>query len=174
MNKIEKLLLFILDRAHKGGIKDLSDFQVFKIFYNLQIYSIRYTGSELVPNVNFIREKNGPISIDVYHSLEKLRANHYIETKVIENKAYIYPRHANRLGKKSIKFDFTLGETIFLDNFLSDLLLFSQKALKELTYNTEPMKEIVKKEKGKIKKGEILDLKKVLIDQDVMEAYSNS
>lgn len=165
LNRIEELLLFILDRAQKIGKKNLSNFELFKLPYLLEVFSLRYTGSKLIPDLTFQRDKNGPISKDIYEAKTNLEGK-YIETKVIENPEYGHPRYANTLIRKIPKLNFNLGETIFLDNFLADLLPLSQKELKRLAYKTEPMK-------GEVKKGTIINFTKVVIDPDVIDTYSD-
>jgi len=57
LNKTQELILFILDRANKKGIDNLSMFQLFKIAYLLQYFSKKYTGELIIPELSFIREK---------------------------------------------------------------------------------------------------------------------
>ncbi len=174
MSKTEQLLLFILDRAHKAGIKDLSKFQLFKISYLLQVISLKYAGTLLVSDITFVRDKNGPISVNIYSATENLIRQKYIKKEVIENKEYGYPRDAHSLAKKIPKLSFSIGETIFLDNFLSKLLSLTQKKLKDFVYKTEPMQAIIREEKGtEVKKGAVLDFTSVIVDPDVVESYSD-
>ncbi|MBU2037467.1 hypothetical protein KJ866_04715 [Patescibacteria group bacterium] len=174
MSKIEQLLLLILDRAHKAGTKDLSKFQLFKIAYLLQVISLKYAGTFLIPDIIFVRDKNGPISVNIYSAIEKLICRGYVKKEVIENKEYGYPRDAHSLAKKIPKLSFSLGETIFLDNFLAKLLPLTQKKLKNLVYKTEPMRAIIREEKGvEVKKGAVLDFTSVIVDSDVVESYSD-
>jgi len=175
LSRLEQLILFILDRAHKKGIKDLSDFQLMKIIYLLEVFSLKYTGAKFIDEV-FARHKNGPITIHFYQARQILRLKKFLDVEEIQKIDYEYPRRANMLGKKRLdKFIFSLGETIFLDNFLDDFLQLNQKQLKELAYKTEPMKEILKQERNDkdIKKGAIIDFNKVIIDPDVVESYSD-
>ncbi|MFA5645732.1 MAG: type II toxin-antitoxin system antitoxin SocA domain-containing protein [Candidatus Ratteibacteria bacterium] len=175
MKRIEQLLIFILDRAHKMGIKNLSSFQLFKIPYIIQVMSIKYAGIKFLSDVNFLRDKNGPISTDIYHAKEALIKKKYIDLQKNKTQDYVFERHSHRLIKKPPKWTFSKGEMIFLDNFLSELLPLSQKKLKEYAYNTEPMKHIIAQEKsGEIKKGIILDFSKVTVDPDVVDLYSDT
>lgn len=175
MSKVEELLLFILDRAHKAGIKDLSKFQLFKISYLLQVLSLKFAGVFLIPDITFVRDKHGPISIDIYSATEKLIKKGYVKREVKENKEYGYRRDAHSLIKKIPKLSLSFGQIIFLDNFLSKLLPLTQKKLKEMAYETEPMQEILKKEKhSDLRKGEVIDFNSVIVDSDIMEGYSDS
>lgn len=175
MSKIEEILLFILDRAHKAGIKDLSKFQLFKISYLLQVLSLKFAGTFLIPNITFVRDKHGPISVEIYSATEKLVKQGYIKRETKENKVYGFPRDAHSLVKKLPKLSLSTGQMIFLDNFLSKLLPLTQRKLKELAYKTEPMQEIIKKEKGSvIKKGSVIDFNSVIVDSDVVEGYSDT
>ncbi len=174
MNRLSQLLLFILDRAKKDGRNELSRFQLFKIPYLLQVYSLKYAGVPFITDAIFIRDKNGPISIAVYDALKNLETGGYIKKEIKENKEYGYPKHAFSLSKKIPKLDFDAGETIFLDNFLSELLPLTQAKLKEKTYATEPMKDIQNKEKkGLVLKGAPLNFSTVSVDPDVVDSYTD-
>lgn len=130
MSRLEELVLFILDRAHKKGINDLSKFQLFKIPYLIQVLSIKYAGSAFVPEATFVRDQNGPISIDIYSAIENLEKEGYIKKEIITGRdGYEFERHSHSLKKKLPKLNFSPAETIFLDNFLARLLPLSQKKL---------------------------------------------
>ncbi|MFA5249677.1 MAG: type II toxin-antitoxin system antitoxin SocA domain-containing protein [Candidatus Paceibacterota bacterium] len=174
LNRLEQLIIFILDRANKKGIKDLSDFQLMKMLYLLEVFSLKYTGAKFIDEV-FTRHENGPITTYFYKARENLLAKDFLNVEEKKKVDYKYPRRANMLGKKKLdKFIFSMGETIFLDNFLDDFLKLTQKELKNLAYETEPMKAILESEKNKdIKKGTIIDFNKVIVDPDVVETYSD-
>jgi hypothetical protein len=178
MSRLEELILFILDRAHKKGIENLSKFQLFKIPYLIQVLSIKYAGSAFIPEARFLRDKNGPISIDIYSAVENLEKNGYIKKDIVAGQdGYQFPRHSHSLKKKLPKLSFSVAEAIFLDNFLAKLLPLSQKKLKEMAYSTEPMETIQKQEKkggGEIKKGTVIDFSTVVVDSDVMDVYSDA
>ena len=99
------------------GIIDLSSFQLFKIPYLIQIFSLKYAGTKFVSDAVFVRDQNGPISIDIYSAVERLEKKGYIKKEVKENKDYKKPRHCHSLAKKIPRLNFTKGEEIFLDNF---------------------------------------------------------
>lgn len=174
LSRLEQLIIFILDRAHKKGIKDLSDFQLMKMLYLLEVFSLKYTGTKFIDEV-FTRYKNGPITTYFYKARENLLSKNFLNVEEKKKIDYKYPRRANMIGKKKFnKFTFTMGETIFLDNFLDDLLELTQKELKNLAYKTEPMEAILNAEKNNgIKKGTIIDFNKVIVDSDVIETYSD-
>lgn len=176
MKRTEELILFILDRAQKMDIENLSAFQLFKIPYIIQVFSIKYAGIEFLPNANFVRDKNGPISVDIYSARENLISKGYIDFKISKKKDYEFERHGHKLIGKVPKWSFSQGEIIFLDNLLSELLPLSQKRLKEYAYDTEPMNDIMKQEKktGEIKKGAVIDFSTVTVDPDVVDAYSDT
>jgi hypothetical protein len=174
MSRLEDLILFILDRAHKMGIKDLSSFQLFKIPYIIQVLSLKYAGKEFLPGTVFVRDKNGPISTDIYSSIDNLITKGYIDLDISKKQNYEFKRHGHKLAKKLPKLSFNQGEVIFLDNFLSELLSLSQMKLKKYAYSTEPMKEITKEEKGQIKKGTVINFSSVLVDPDVVDTYTDT
>lgn len=174
MTRLEELLLLILDRAQKMGMKDLSSFQLFKIPYVIQVFSMKYAGKNFLPHTVFVREKNGPISIDIYSAVDNLVKLGYIGLDVSKKTDYPFPRHGHRLAKKLPKLSLSKGEIIFLDNFLSELLPLSQKKLKDFAYATEPMREILKDEEKGIKKGAVLNFSTVTVDSDVVDAYADA
>jgi len=175
MSRLEQLLLFILDRAKKADIENLSKFQLLKIPYLIQIESIKYTGSPFMTSITFMRDNNGPISIDIYNSINKLFKDGYIKIENTKTKGYKYERTCHSLAKKVPKLDFSPSETIFLDSILSDILPLSQIKLKKVAYDTEPMKEITSKEKKEvIRKGEIIDFSKVTVDSDIIDSYADA
>jgi uncharacterized phage-associated protein len=176
MSRLEELVLFILDRADKKGINDLSKFQLFKIPYLIQVLSIKYAGSAFIPEATFLRDQNGPISVDLYAAVEDLENKGYIKKEVVAgHDGYGFERHSHSLKKKLPKLSFSPAETMFLDNFLAKLLPLSQKKLKEIAYATEPMEAIQKKETGgKIKKGAVIDFSTVTVDPDIVDVYSDA
>lgn len=173
MSRLEQFLLFVLDRAHRIGIKDLSRFQLFKISYIIQVLSLKYAGKEFIPNLVFVRHKHGPISTDIYHAIDDLYKKKYISREISKKEDYEFARHGHKLIKKIPRLNFSKGETVFLDNFLSELLPLSQNKLKQYAYTTEPMKEILKKEKGEIKTGVVIDFSTVIVDPDVVNSYAD-
>ncbi|MEK9134892.1 MAG: type II toxin-antitoxin system antitoxin SocA domain-containing protein [Patescibacteria group bacterium] len=173
-NRLEELILLILDRTHKEGKADLSRFQMLKIIYLIQVYSLKYAGTSLLPQTTFIREKNGPISVDIYKSTDGLVGRGYIKKEIKENKGYGHERHCFSLAKKLPQLNFNKGELLFLDSFLSELLPLTQAQLKARAYATEPMKDILNRERNGVKKtGEVIDFSSVAVDQDVIETYSD-
>jgi uncharacterized phage-associated protein len=175
LNRLEELLVFILDRAQKEKIRNLSRFQMLKIPYLIQIYSLKFAGTPFLSDITFIREKNGPISVDIYQALERLSESEFISVTEEPNETYGHPRHSHSLLKAPDHFSFSQGETIFLDNFVAKLLPLTQKELKKIAYETEPMKVIQAEEEEAdgIKKGAVIDFNSVSVDPDVMETYSD-
>ena len=78
MNKLEQTILYVLARAKEKGKNNLSKFELFKLLYLLEIESYKFTGKSFFnSSISFVREQNGPISIDVYNALNSLK-NEYI------------------------------------------------------------------------------------------------
>jgi len=177
MGRLEELLLFILDRANKKGIDGLSTIQMFKIPYLIQVESLKYTGKPFVDllSMKFVRETNGPISLDIYNALDVLKRKKRITVDVVENKSYGKNRHNHKLVKKLTKSPFSDGETIFLDSLLNEYLDMTIMNMKRLAYETEPMVEIIKSEsKKKINKGKPIDLSVVSLDPDIVDVLSST
>jgi len=173
MSRLEQFILFVLDRARKMGIKNLSLFQLFKISYIIQVLSLKYAGKNFFPALVFIRHQHGPISTDIYHEIDELIQKKYIGKDISKKEDYKYARHGHKLIKGLPRLSFNQGEVVFLDNFLSELLPLSQKKLKEYAYATEPMEEIIKKEKGEVKTGVVLNFSSVVVDPDVVNSYAD-
>jgi uncharacterized phage-associated protein len=173
MSRLEQFILFVLDRAHKMGVKDLSRFQIFKISYLIQVLSLKYAGKEFIPNLVFIRHEHGPISTAIYDAIDELHRKRYIGKDISKKDDYAFARHGHKLIKKIPRLSFNKGEIIFLDNFLAEILPLSQNKLKQYAYATEPMKEILKKEKGDTKTGVVIDFSSVVVDPDVVNSYAD-
>jgi len=174
MNQIEKLILFILDRAKKMGINDLSRFQLFKISYLIQVESIKYTGAPFISGLGFTRDENGPISTDIYTGVDSLVREGYIHIETSKTEGYEYRRCGHSLSKEIPDLGFSTGETVFLDGLLSEILCLSQRKLKAYAYNTEPMIDITSREGGSVIKGVSIDFSKVLVDPDIVDTYADA
>lgn len=168
-SRLQELILLILDRAHKEGIKNLSRFQLMKLVFLIEVEALKYAGSYLI-QPRFLRYKNGPISMEIYTALDLLSEQGYIYTEEQENKKYGYPRVCHSLKNKLGKLEqFNQGEIVFIDTVLSDLLPLSQKELQKLAYSTEPMKARLEAEKGTVKEGVPLNMDLVTTDKIVLE-----
>lgn len=83
MNKLEQTILYLLARAKEKGKDNLSKFELFKFLYLLEAESHKYTGKSFFNStVSFVRDKNGPISIDIYHALNSLKGKYINLTEV--------------------------------------------------------------------------------------------
>jgi len=173
MSRLEQFILFVLDRARRLGIKDLSRFQLFKISYIIQVLSLKYAGKEFFSGLIFVRNKNGPISTEIYHAIDALIEKKYIRKDISKKEDYDFARHGHKLIKNIPRLNFSQGEVIFLDNFLAELLPLSQTKLKDSAYATEPMKEILRKENGEVKTGVVIDFSSVVVDPDVVNSYAD-
>ena len=111
----------------------------------------------------------------MYHAIDTLIEKNYIGKDISKKEDYDYARHGHKLIKNIPKLNFSQGEVIFLDNFLSELLPLSQSKLKDSAYATEPMKEIIKKEKenGEVKTGVVINFSSVVVDPDVVNSYAD-
>lgn len=145
-DRLQNTILYILKRASDKGVKDLSRFQIVKLLYLIQVESQRYSGEPFIENLRFFREKNGPLSQQIYNAVEELRGE-YLDIVKIENKDYGHPRFAHRLKRKELNIELGTDETMFLNSVLDDYLTLSQKTLRSMVYETEPMKEITDQEK---------------------------
>lgn len=172
LTKLQETIVYILQHAKEKGIPSLSKFQLMKFVYLIQIESYRFMGSPFIDEVRFIREKNGPISTNIYDAIKSLE-DEYIEMHVVPNREYGHDRHDHKLIKSPRTYALTREEIIFMNSVLDDYLHLSQKNLKDLVYDTEPMQNIIKQEKHDGNKaGFSLDMNTVPLDPDVLEAMS--
>jgi len=174
--KLENTIIYILGRAQTRGKKNLSKFELFKYLYLLETEAYRFTGKSFLDNnVSFVRDKNGPISIDIYNAITNLEGD-YIQLTKTKQKSYPYPRHSISLKKNKNKRKSSLknSEKLFINSVLESYLELPQKTLKDIVYKTEPMKSILKEEKKKKSslKGTRLNLNLIALDEDMVDLIS--
>ena len=169
LSKLEETILHVIKRASDKGLK-LSKFQLLKIIYLIQVESQKYTEHSFIDDLKFYREKNGPVSASVYNAANNLSASGLIKIKRVENKEYGYPKYEHTFVKDSNHENLSDAELIFLNSVLEDWLSLSQAQLKKLVYETEPMEEILEKEKGKwVLEGAPLNLNSVSLDPEIIK-----
>ena len=171
LGRLDETILFTLSAAKERGISNLSKFELMKLIYLIEVNSMRYIGDQFTQSVKFVREKNGPISYDIYKSTEKLQALGLIDIELTDNPEYGYPRYCHSLKKSLPELSFEDSEKMFLESVLSDYLGLQIAKLKAVAYGTEPMQEMMREEKElgvKTLKGKKIDFDTVHLDEDVM------
>ena len=172
MNKLEQTILYVLARAKEKGKNNLSKFELFKLLYLLEIESYKFTGKSFFnSSISFVREQNGPISIDVYNALNSLK-NEYINITEEKKADYEFSRHCISLKDKINKVDLAESEKLFINSIIESYIRLPIKELKKIVYATAPMEKILeaeKKKKVKVLKGEKLDFNCITLDEDVLE-----
>lgn len=170
LSKAQELILIILDRAKQEGMENLSKFQLMKLVYLIETEALKYSGTFFV-KFRFIRDANGPISIDTYNAIDELKTLGLINVYQKSNPKYGHDRICHKMIKSlpEIK-NFSKDEVLFIDSVLSDYLPLTQNKLQKVAYSTEPMQAILKEENGKILKGKPLDMNLVNVHEDVMES----
>jgi hypothetical protein len=83
LSELDNAVLLLLKFAKKKGIKYLTQAQVQKAIYMLQVKSREYVGEDF-SSAKFVRQARGPISINVKDSLQKLASLNYIATKDVQ------------------------------------------------------------------------------------------
>src|SRR3989339_1285461 len=168
MSKLETTILYLLARAKERGKENLSKFELFKLLYLLEIESYKFTGKSFFnSSISFVRDKNGPISIDIYNALNILSGKHINMTEEKKDN-YEYPRHCISLKNIINKIDLNESEKLFINSVVESYILLPIKELKKIVYNTEPMLkliEIEKQKKAKVLKGEKLNFDCVPLDE---------
>ena len=172
MTKLENTILYLLSRVKERGKDNLSKFELFKFLYLLENESYKFAGKSFFDNkISFVRYKNGPISINIYNALNTLK-NKYINLEEEQKESYDFPRHCISLKKRLNKIDLDESEKLFINSVVESYITLSIKELKKIVYATEPMEEIIKKEKkskAKFLKGEKLNFNCILLDEDVVD-----
>ncbi len=172
MTRIESIILYLLTRAKQKEKDNLSKIELFKLLYLLEVESYKFTGKTFFDsNVSFVRDKNGPISIDIYNALSDLE-NKFIEIKEVKKQNYPYARHCISLKKNIKNFNLEESEKLFINSILESYMYLTITNLKKIAYDTEPMKDIQKEEKkGKrgVLKGHQLDFSLIPLDEDIVD-----
>lgn len=172
LTRLDNTLLYLLSKAQEKGLKNLSKFQIMKLIYLVDVESYRYTGKSFLGDVRFVRDKNGPISLDIYKALEKLHPK-YIVIEESQKQDYPFPRHGISL-KKHVRVNLTDSEKIFLNSVFESFLNLPQNTLKKIVYETDPMKDILRQERRvqKMLVGSRIPFDSIPLDEDVVEMIS--
>jgi uncharacterized phage-associated protein len=172
MTKLENTILYLLSRAKERGKDNLSKFELFKFLYLLENESYKFVGKSFFDSsISFVRDKNGPISIDVYNALNVLK-DKYINLKEEKKEDYNFPRCCISLKKKLNRIDLNESEKLFINSVIESYITLSMKKLKKIVYATEPMEKMIEEEKrNKVKflKGEKLNFNCISLDEDVVD-----
>jgi len=175
ISMLQELILYILKFSQEQGIDNLSKFQIMKLVYLIESEHRKYVGKPFIVQTKFQRDKNGPISKDIYHAIEPLKGK-YIKVSETETEGYDYPRTCHRtINMDKFTFSFTKEQKIFLNCVLDDYIKLPQKELRKMVYNTEPMKKILKQEEKTHKKvhGDI-DMSAIPLDKDVSQTIAKT
>lgn len=174
MTRLENTILYLLTKAEQKGIDNLSRFQIFKLLYLLEVESYKFLGKSFFDSISFVREKNGPISVDVYNALSNLN-NKYIKIKETKKPDYPYPRHCIFLKKPIKRIDLGESEKLFMNSVFESYLNLPMNKLKKIVYDTQPMKKIQEEEKRQklsVLKGQRVDFSSIPLDEDMVDLIS--
>jgi uncharacterized phage-associated protein len=176
MTKLENTILYLLSRAKERGKDNLSKFELFKLLYLLENESYKFTGKSFFDcSISFVRNKNGPISIEVYNALTALN-DKYISLTEEKKQDYDFPRHCISLKKKINKINLGDSEKLFINSVVESYITLPMKELKKIVYATEPMEELIKEErKNKVEflKGVKLNFNCIQLDEDVVDLIAS-
>lgn len=176
LTELDNAVLLLLKFARKKGIKYLTQAQVQKAMYMLQIKSREYVGEDF-SNARFIRQLRGPISLNVKDSLQKLAQLEYISTveRTItkERKAFLHSLAVEDFQNvvSPSKALFALSTFQLLEKEFPGFMNGKGKEIRLGSYDTEPMKVIREKEikKKVILTGEPLDLRTVKLNSNILD-----
>ncbi len=171
--RLQETILYILQSAQQAGVPPLSRFQLMKLIYLIQIESMRFAGIPFIDGLHFYRQRNGPLSAQVYNAVSDMEGE-YVKVIEVQNKKYGHNKHEHRLIKTPKKYSLSNSEIIFLNSVLKDYLALAQKHLKEIVYETEPMVDIVTKEQQKriSLEGLPINMSLVPLDQELIQAMA--
>ncbi|MGW8184498.1 MAG: type II toxin-antitoxin system antitoxin SocA domain-containing protein [Candidatus Moraniibacteriota bacterium] len=176
MTRLEETILYLLQKAKMRKKGNLSKLELFKYIYLLEVESYRFTAKSFFNSeVTFIRQKNGPISVDIYKSLSNLESQDKLEIKAVRTNGYPYPRHCIAL-KKAFKDTFEQSERFFINSIIEDYMDLTIKNLKEIAYKTEPMMKIIEEEKARGNQqltGAHIDFRIIHLDEDMVDLIAS-
>jgi hypothetical protein len=176
LTELDNAVLLLLKFAEKKGIPYLTQAQVQKAIYMLQVKSREYVGEDF-STAKFVRQARGPISINVKDSLQKLASPEYgyISTEDVEVNSV---RHS---FQHKLQRDFenvvSPSKALFA---LSTFQILEKKYPKfrngrqEIrlgSYDTDPMLEIQEKERkqGEQLNGEPIDFDLVRLNSNIVD-----
>lgn len=180
LTELDNAVLLLLKFAKKKGIPYLTQAQVQKAIYMLQVKSREYVGEDF-SNAKFIREARGPISVNVRDSLQKLASPDYGYIS-FEDVQVTPERHSfQHKLKKDFKNVLAPNKALFA---LSTFQILEKKYPKFMngkqqirlgSYETDPMIKIQEKEKkqGKKLNGEPIDFDLVRLNSNIVDIISS-
>ncbi|MCH8273842.1 MAG: hypothetical protein IH851_03545 [Armatimonadetes bacterium] len=175
--RLVEAIAFILARAAEQGLPTLSKFQIMKLLYLSQVEALRFSGRPYFSEeeVPFIRGRNGPITPTYRAAVAELEAKGLIRVEPIDNPDYGYTRYDHKIIKEPDTFETPEGDLIFLAQIVNDYAGISQKELRAVVYDTEPMKARLQeeREKGVEIIASRLDLGKIALVPELLDAYSD-
>ena len=154
MTKKEQIIHYIVSSRPKSGITE-----VMKLAYLFEVAYYRVTGKQYT-KFGFIRYTYGPFDNEVYNIISKLGAQGFIITDEIilpsDNvKAVFLP------GENELEYTFDDRTKLILDRVIQETKDLKTKELTELSYQTEPMKELGATMGGMEHFNEVLDISMV-------------
>ncbi len=180
LTELDNAVLLLLKFAKKKGIPYLTQAQVQKAIYMLQVKSREYVGEDF-SNAKFIREVRGPISVNVKDSLQKLASPDYgyIKTEDVEVNAtkqiHSFQHTLNKEDFENVispnKALFALSTFQLLEKNYPQFLNGKGKKVTLGSYETAPMLEIQEKEKKAKRqlKGEPIDFDLVRLNDNIVD-----
>lgn len=176
LTELDNAILLLLKFAKKKGIGYLTQAQIQKSIYMLQVKSREYVGENFT-EMKFIRQPRGPISVNVMKSLMKLAQLNYISTEVkeITKERKAFQHSLVREDFENVvspnKALFALSTFQLLEKEYPKFMNGKNREIRLGSYETEPMRLITAKEKvrGGILKGEPLNLNTVRLNGNIVD-----
>jgi len=175
MTRLESIIVYLVYRTKQKGKHNLAKFELFKLLYLLEVEARKFAGRSFLDSVYFVRDTNGPISVDVYNALQHLNGT-YLTLRAVKKPDYPYPRHCIELKKNVKDFHLSASEKLFINSVVESYANLSIKKLKEVVYNTEPMQVIQREEKQRkvaLLKGHPINFNVISLDSDLVDLVSS-
>lgn len=145
MNKIQNLVIYLFQKLNRS----LGSVELTKLIYLIDVEFFKYFGEKLT-DCDYVRERLGPYSRKIKETLLDLDKDDIIDINLIlsKGKSTILKR-SHSLNKKDVKIlpEFKKVERLIIENVLNKIGKLEVKKLEKLSYKTEPMREILEKEK---------------------------
>lgn len=171
---IHRLIVYILKKLGR----ELGTVELVKIVYLIDIEFFKLFGRTLT-GLNYIRHELGPYTRKISEAVTDLeeKEGKIIETHIVPSRGYSpIPKKSHKLGKE-VKFEPGLRpeEQEVTSQVLRKMKNLSVKQLEKLAYETEPMRDILEKEKrAKVKLyGADLDFSLVKRDEFMKRWLAN-
>ncbi len=146
LSTIHRLIVYILKKLDR----ELGTVELVKIVYLIDVEYFKLFGKTLT-GLSYIRRELGPYTRDISNAATELeeKEGEIFETRLVPSKGFSpIPKKSHKL-KEEVRFEPELApeKREVVNQVLNKIKSLSPKQLEKESYKTEPMQEILKKEK---------------------------